>query len=61
VASKDAAWLRFPFVIMDAEVEGASTGNPDLLRDVIPATGEGKAMTHEGCSVSEAAGSVRLS
>lgn len=34
------------FIIMDAQVERALTGNSDLLCDVIPAVGEGEAGAH---------------
>jgi len=40
---KDFSWV---FVVMDAEVERALTGNPDFLGDVIASVGEGKAGAH---------------
>lgn len=57
-AQKDLGWM---FVVMHADVERALIGNSDFLCDVMTMSGKGKAIAHEGCSVSEAAVSVRLS
>ena len=50
VASKDAVWLRFPFVVMDSELEWALNGNSDFLCDVRTAGGECREAT---CPISD--------
>jgi|SRR5678816_2075653 len=49
------------FVVMDAEIERALADDFDFLRDLVATVGEGKALTHDACSSSEADGSVRRS